>query len=122
MGRKVTDGLSVDVTAPAATLVETQELVRIDNWSGFTFDEISAAETDRALAIDISEAIYSVKVPVGTCGTRGNYVKWSAGAGFKKSATDLADDGATRTLDSIAKVETPRNSAGYARLRLLSSS
>jgi hypothetical protein len=115
MGRKVTDGLSVDVTAPAGQLIEDKELIRIDGWSGFAADEITATEVDRALALDISEAIYSVKVAAAQAGTRGNYLYWTAGAGLKRSATDLLDAVAGVP---IAKVETPRNAQGYARVRL----
>jgi hypothetical protein len=121
MGRKKTDGEAVDVTVPGATLVEKGELVRIDNFTGFAMDEITATEVDRGLALDVSQSIWKVKVPVGTCGTRGLYVKWTAAGGttFQKSATDLLDDTSTRTLNSIGKVEEIRNSAGYAAIKLL---
>lgn len=118
MGRMVTDGLSIDVSAPAAVLVEKGEMYRIDNWTGFSFDEITATEVDRGMSLDVSHALYRVKVPAGTCATKGNYVTWSAGAGFKDSATGLVDE-AARTLISVAKVEGVRNSRGYATLKLV---
>ena len=122
MGRKVTDGLAIDVTAPAGT-VEFGEMYRIDNWTGFAMDEILPAETDRGLALDISMAVFSCKVPVGVATVRGDFVNWTTGAGFKSGPTDLAllaapTDGSVPLL-AIAKVETPRNSGGYARLRLV---
>jgi hypothetical protein len=121
MGRKKTDGEAVDVTAPGATLIEKGELYRIDNFTGFAADQIDATEVDRSVALDVSQAVWKVKVPVGTCATRGMYVKWTAagGATFQKSSTDLLDDTSTRTLNSIGKVEEVRNSAGYAAIKLL---
>lgn len=118
MGRKKTDGEAVDVVAPAATAVQKGELVRIDNFSGFALDDITTTEVDRGLALEVSQAIWKVKVPVGTCATRGNYVQWSAGAGFKTSATDLADGTAARALGSIGMVEEVRNTNGYAAIKL----
>jgi hypothetical protein len=118
MGRKITDGNAVDVVVPDATLVEKGELYRIDKWSGFAMDQIDATEVDRAVALEVSTSLWRVKVPAGTCGTRGNYVTWSAGGTFKAGATDLVDE-AARTLISVAKVEGVRNSRGYATLKLV---
>jgi hypothetical protein len=121
MGRKKTDGEAVDVTVPGATLVEKGELYRIENFTGFALDQIDAAEVDRNVALDCSQAVWKCKVPVGTCATRGSYVRWTAAGGstFQKSSTDIVDDGAARTAVSIAKVEEVRNSAGYAALKLV---
>lgn len=119
MGRMVTDGLSIDVEAPAGEVIEKGELYRIDEWTGFSFDEIDAAEVDRGMALDVSHALYRVKVPAGTCGTKGLYVQWSAGAGFKDGAVDLVDGTVVRALASVAKVEGVRNSRGYATLKLV---
>lgn len=120
MGRKKTDGEAVDVTAPASTLISKGELYRIDGWTGFALDEITATEVDRGLSLEISQAVWKVKVPVGTCGTRGLYVKWTtAGVTFQSADTQLLDDTTTRTLNSIGKVEEVRNSAGYAAIKLM---
>ena len=121
MGRKITDGLAIDVSAPGATLIEKGELYRIDGWSGFALDEITAAETDRGLALEISLALWRVKVPAGVATTRGNYVYWTAGAGFKAGATALANTAGTAGDQPVAKVEGVRNSNGYATLRLVPS-
>jgi hypothetical protein len=96
------------------------ELYRIDNFSGFAMDSISATDTDRDVALEIGERVWIAKVPAGTCATRGGYVKWSAGTGFKTAATDLADEASAlvKTAATVAKVEAVRNSAGYAALRL----
>jgi hypothetical protein len=121
MGRKVTDGQAIDVVAPGSTLVEKGEMYRIDNFTGFSADEITETEVDRAFALVVNQEIWRCKVPAGTCGTRGGYVKWSAGTGFKDAATDLADETSVlvKTAASVAKVETVRNSDGYASLKLV---
>jgi hypothetical protein len=120
MGRKISDGEAIDVLAPAATLIEKGELYRIDGFTGFAMDQIDATEVDKGFALEVSQAIWRCKVPVGTCGTRGLYVKWTAaGVTFQKSSTDLLDDTTTRTLNSVAKVESVRNSSGYATLKLV---
>jgi hypothetical protein len=123
VGRKVTDGLAVDVTAPGAQLVETWELYRIDNFTGFALDEITAAEVDRGLALDVSEAVVSCKVPAATAAARGDFLNWTTGAGFKRGSTDLQAiaapaDGSVPDL-AVAQVETPRNAGGYARIKLV---
>lgn len=121
MGRKITDGKAIDVAVPSGELVDKGELYRIDNFSGFAMDSIAVADTERDVALEVSESIWRVKVPVGTCGTRGGYVKWSSGTGFKEADTDLADEASVlvKTGDSIAKVESVRNSDGYATLKLV---
>jgi hypothetical protein len=123
MGRKITDGEAVDVTAPDATLIEKGELYRINGWTGFALDEITVDEEDRAIALEVCQSIWRCKVPTGTCGTRGGYVKWSSNPGastFAKASTDLVDEASdVRTVATIAKVEGVRNSNGYATLKLL---
>lgn len=123
MGRKITDGNAVDVSAPAATLVEKGELYRIDNWTGFAMDQIDASEVDRGLALEVTHSLWRCKVPAGTAAARGDFVQWTTGAGFKKGSTDLTaiaapTDGSTPIL-AVAKVEGVRNSDGYATLRLV---
>lgn len=123
MGRKITDGLAIDVQAPAATLIEKGELYRIDGWTGFALDQIDAAEVDKGLALEVSAALWRCKVPAGTCAARGDFVNWTTAAGFKKGSTDLAAlaapaDGSTPVL-AVAKCEGIRNSNGYATLKLV---
>ena len=122
MGRKVTDGRAIDVTAPAGT-VEKGELYRIDGWTGFALDQIDPTETDRGLALEVCESLWRVKVPAATAAARGDFLGWTAGAGFKTGATDLVAiaapaDGSTPVL-AVAKVEGVRNSRGYATVKLV---
>lgn len=121
MGRKISDGKAIDSVAPGSTAIVFGELYRIANFTGFAMVDVDAADTDRDFALERCESIWAVAVPAGTCGTRGNYVKWTdtGGATFQKGDTHLVDDGAVKTVNSIAQVETVRNSRGYARLKLL---
>lgn len=123
MGRKITDGMAVDVLAPAATLIEFGELYRIDGWTGFAMDQIDATEVDKGVSLDLTRSLWRCKVPVGVAAARGDYVGWTTAAGFKKGSTDLSAiaapvDGSTPVL-AVAKVEGIRNSRGYATLRLV---
>lgn len=122
MGRKVTDGLSLDFTAPDATLIEEGECYRVDGLTHFAITEVLATDDDRNYAGDVSEALYRVKVPVGIAAARGDYLGWSAGAGFKSGATDLvliASVNGGPPAGAVAQVEGVRNSRGYATLRLV---
>jgi hypothetical protein len=124
MGRKVTDGLSLDFAAPAATLIEEGEIYRVDGITHFAVTGVLSTDVDRGYAGDVSEALYRCKVPVGIAATRGDYLGWSAGAGFKAGGTDLALilAGAAATgipAGACAQVEGVRNSRGYATLRLV---
>ncbi len=121
MGRKITDGQAVDVTAPAGT-IEFGEMYRIDGWSGFAMDAIASSATDRGLALEVSLSLWRIKTPAGTAGTRGAFLQWATGAGFKTGGTDLQDLAAPAAggtpQNAVAKVEGVRNSAGYATVRL----
>jgi hypothetical protein len=123
VGRKVTDGKAVDVTAPGSTHIETGEVYRIDGWTGFSMDDIAADEVDRGMALECTESVWSVKTPSGTAATRGAYLQWATGTGFRAGPTQLEDvaiPAAGGVPDTaVAKVETPRNSGGYARIRLI---
>lgn len=122
MGRKITDGNAIDVTAPASQLIEKGELYRIDNWTGFAMDQIDAAEVDRAVALEVTHSLWRCKVPAATAAARGDFLGWSAGAGFKRGSTDLTAIAAPTTGETpilaVAKVEGVRNADGYATLRL----
>lgn len=120
MGRFIGDGKAVDVAAPAATHIEKGELYRISNFTGFAMDDITTTEVDRQVALERSERVWRVKVPVGTCATLGNFVKWTdtGGVTFQRADTLLLDDGAIGTLNTIGQVMAIRNSRGYADIKL----
>ena len=122
MGRKISDGLAIDCVAPAG-VIEKGELYRIDGWTGIAMISIAAADTDRVVALEVSKALWRVKVPVATAAARGDFLTWSAGAGFKTGATDMVAvaspaNGGVPEL-TVAKVEAIRNSTGYATIRVL---
>jgi hypothetical protein len=123
VGRKITDGNAVDVTAPGSTLIEKGELYRIDGFSGFAMDQIDATEVDRAVALEITHSLWRCKVPAGTAASRGDYLAWTTGAGFKAGGTALATLAAPAAggvpATAVAKVEGVRNTAGYATIRLI---
>ena len=117
MGQLKTDGRAIDVVAPGATLIEFGECYRIDGWTGIAMDEITATETPRGLAMEVSsERIWYVKVPAAVGGARGTLVYWTAGAGFKAGATALTS---TVTGAPVAKLEEARDANGYAALRVI---
>lgn len=123
MGRKITDGLAIDCVAPAATLIEKGECYRIDNWTGIAMDQVDATEVDKVVALEVTKALWRVKVPAATAVNRGDYLGWSAGAGFKRSSTDFVAivapvNGGIPAL-AVAKVEGVRNASGYATIRVL---
>jgi len=122
MGRKITDGLAIDVVAPAG-IIEKGELYRIDGWTGIAMISIAAADTDRLLALEVSKALWRVKVPAATAAARGDFLTWTAGAGFKAGATDMAAVASPANggipANTVAKVEAARNSTGYATIRVL---
>lgn len=122
MGRKVTDGLSLDFTAPAG-LIEEGEMYRVDGITHFAITGILTTDTDRAYAGDVSKALYRCKVPVGVAAARGDYVGWTTGAGFKTGGTDAAAlvqvAAGGVPAGAVAIVESVRNSRGYATLKLI---
>lgn len=122
MGRKVTDGLSLDFAAPAATLIEEGEIYRVDGITHFAVTGVLAADVDKGYAGDVSESLYRCKVPVGIAATRGDYLGWSAAGTFKTGATDLVLIAAINggpPAGAVCQVEGVRNSRGYATLRLI---
>lgn len=121
-GRFISDGKAIDVVAPGSTAIESGEMYRIDNFTGFAMVAVSSTEAgsmERDIALERSERLWRVSVPSGTCGTRGIFVKWSNNDGsFKKSSTDVVDETVAKTVLSVAQVEGVRNSRGFATLKL----
>ena len=117
MGNKISDGKSIDVQAPAATVINDGDLYRISQFTGFAIGKKDGVQTDLGMALDIdTNAIYSVKLPAGLVPVVGQNLAWSAGAGFKKGDTDLVAGAALAT--GVCKVVAVKNAAGYAQVRL----
>jgi hypothetical protein len=121
MGQKKTDGLAVDVSAPAATLIEFGELYRIDNWNGFAMDEITATEEARGLALDVSLSIFYVKVPSGLTAARGAILSWAGtdNGAYRTGQTHLVAYGAATSVGPCAIVEEAKDANNYAGVRVL---
>lgn len=121
MGRFITDGKAIDVVATTGEEVVKGELYRIDNFNGFAMDTIEVADTVRDVALERTESLWRCLVPSGVAGTRGYYLKWSSGTGFKYGGDDLVNEASplVKTGDSVVQVESVRNSDGYATLKLV---
>lgn len=117
MGQKKDDGDAVDVTVPAGAF-NTEELYRIDGWTGILTNGVLAGDTVRTRSLQLRGNWY-IKVPAGVAGTRGNYVFWSAGAGTKNGDTHLQDTAGTAGDRPVGKVEEVRDANGYAAIMLL---
>lgn len=122
MGQLKGDGRATDVTAPGATAITFGELYRIGKWNGIAMRAVGASDTVRTLSLEISsERIWYVKVPAITAGV-GDLLFWSAGAGFKKSDTDLVVNGTGGAIGPACKVEEAKDANGYAGVRVLNIS
>lgn len=119
MGQLKSDGKAVNVSAPAATLIQFGELYRIDGWSGIAMDEILAADTERGLALEVSERVWYIKIPAALAAARGDMLYWSSGAGFKKATTDLVASGTAGAIGPVAKVEEAVDANDYCAVRVL---
>jgi len=118
MGRKASDGQAVDVQAPGATQIDFGECYRIDGFTGIALSQIGASDTDRGLALEVSSSIWWIKVPAAVGTTRGAFLYWSSGTGFKVGGTALQNTAGTAGDQPIGKVETVRNSNGYAAVKM----
>lgn len=114
MGHLYSDGKAIDVTAPAGDY-SFGDLYRIDLWSGIAMDTIAAADTERGMALEVSERIWKIKVPAGLTPTVGQYLYWTAGTGVKRGDTDLS---ATANGNPVCKVLTTKNANNYAAVKV----
>lgn len=124
MGHMLTDGKTVDVTAPAGD-INFGDLYRISGWTGIAMKTIAAADTDRGMALEVSERVWKVKLPAALTPAMGDHLDWSTGAGFKKGDTDLVAAAAAQVgppavpaSTGVVKVLIAKNAAGYAAVRL----
>lgn len=119
MGQLKSDGRasSGGYTAPAGQVISFGDLYRLNNWNHIALASIGASDTVRAYGAEYApDRIWYVKVPAGLAPSVGDYLYWTAGAGFKRGDTDLA---AAVVGSPVCKVEEAKNSAGYVALRVL---
>jgi len=103
------------MTFPAGTIVKG-DLYRLNGWNGIALKAIASTDTVRTADMEISsERIWYVKLPAITPAL-GQYLYWTAGAGFKRGDTDLT---LTVTGSPVAVVEEVKDSGGYAAVRVL---
>lgn len=116
MGHKRDDGKAVDVSAPAATVINDGDLYRIGGISGFAIGAKDGVQTDLGMALEVDKhAAWKIKLPGALAPAVGDLLYWTAGAGLKKGDTDLT---ATVTGQPIVQVVEAKNTAGYATVRL----
>lgn len=119
MGRLKHEGDAVDVTAPAATVITFGELYRIDGWTGIAMANIASADTVRTFSLETSPSrIWYFSVPAAEPATRGAFLTWSAGVGFKSGATDLTATGAT-AANAACKVEESKDAGNVIAARVI---
>lgn len=120
MGQLKTDGRAIDVAAPGSTVLNNEELYRIDGWNGISMRAVSATDADRGLAFETSsERIWYIKTPSGIGTTRGAVLYWATPGSFQKGDTHLQATAATAGDPPACKVEEVRDAGGYAAVRVL---
>lgn len=103
-------------TAPAG-VINFGDLYRLNGWNHIALQKIASTDTVRAYGGEISaERIWYVLLPGALNPAVGDYLYWTAGAGFKRGDTDLT---ATVTGSPVCKVEEAKNANGYAAVRVL---
>ena len=104
-------------SAPAGQVINFGDLYRLNGWNHIALGKIGSADTVRAYGGEISaERIWYVLLPAALNPAVGDFLYWTAGAGFKRGDTDLT---ATVTGSPIVKVEEAKNANGYAAVRVL---
>lgn len=119
MGQLKTDGRATSgstFTAPAG-VINFGDLYRLNGWNHVALKTVLAADTVRVYGGEIApDRIWYVLLPAALNPAVGDYLYWTAGAGFKRGDTDLT---ATVTGSPVAKVEEAKNANGYAAIRIL---
>lgn len=118
MGQFEKEGRAIAVTWQAAQIINVGDLYRMDGWNGVALEDFTAAETPRAGAMEVAvERHWYVKTPAGVGdGAKGDFLYWTAGAGFKRGDTDLTE---TVTGSPVCKIEEIRDANGYCLVRIL---
>jgi len=105
------------VTAPAAQAITFGDLYRINGWNGIAMKTIGASDTIRSMDMEIApDRVWYIKVPAGVSPAVGDFLYWTAGAGFKRGDTDLT---VTATGTPVAKVDEVKDTNNFAAVRVL---
>ena len=119
MGQLKHDGRATQggVTAPAAQAITFGDLYRINGWNGIAMKTIGASDTIRSMDMEIApDRVWYIKVPAGVSPAVGDFLYWTAGAGFKRGDTDLT---VTATGTPVAKVDEVKDTNNFAAVRVL---
>jgi hypothetical protein len=120
VSRKYSDGKAIDVTTPAATVINDGDLYRVSGWNFIAIGNKASADTDRTLAGECeTNTIYDILLPAGITPTVGANLFWAANdiTTFQRGDTNLALSGAAGQ-QPCAKVLIVKNAAGYAKCRI----
>src|SRR3954451_24451477 len=93
MGQLKHDGRATQggYSAPAGQVITFGDLYRLNGWNHVALTNIGAADTVRSYGGEISsERVWYVKLPAALNPAIGDYLYWTAGAGFKRGDADLA--------------------------------
>lgn len=118
MGQKKSDGKATTsgFTWPAGIIV-FGDLYRLNGWNGIALKNIASADTNRVAGMEYSsEHVWYVKLPVALNPALGDYLYWTAGAGFKRGDTDLA---AAVVGAPVCKVEEVKDANHWCAVRVL---
>lgn len=120
LGQLKSDGIATTgatFSAPAGQAINFGDLYRLNGWNHIALSKIGSADTVRGYGGEISPGrIWYVLLPAALNPAVGDYLYWTAGAGFKRGDTDLA---AAVVGAPVAKVEEAKNANGYAAIRVL---
>lgn len=118
MGQFEKEGKAIQVTWPGSEIINFGDLYRVDGWNGVALEDFTAAETPRVSAMEVAcERHWYIKTAAGIGdGARGDFLYWTAGAGFKRGDNALTE---TPTGSPVCKIEEIRDAAGYVLVRLL---
>lgn len=116
MGQFDNDGKAMAVTFPAG-VITFGDLYRIDGWNGVALTSLASGATPRAGTLEIAaERQWYIKTPAAVGTTKGGYLYWTAGTGFKRGDTDLSEAVAG---SPVAKVAEVRDANGWTLVRIL---
>lgn len=125
MGHKISDGLAIDVTAPTdgppnTIALEFGELYRIGGWNGIAMKDVLATDTDRGLALEVSMALWKIKIPNALAPANGEFLYWDDPSSFQSGPDDivLAATAVAGEAPCAICVGT-KNAANYITVRVL---
>jgi hypothetical protein len=97
MGKKVSDGKTVNLTVPNGDATESYELYRINGINGICVTPVGASDTQRTVAFEVeNNFIYEIHVPAGVNPAVGTDLYWSTPGSFQDGSQHLRTTPATQ--------------------------